>query len=287
VLADVAAILRCPICGSGLGVDGTTLRCAQRHAFDIARQGYVNLAAATALRADTADMVAARQAVLARGHLDAVTDALQEAVATLRPAPRVIADAGAGTGHHLARLLDATPHTVGLAMDLSPYAARRAARAHPRIGAVVCDVWQPLPVRDAAVDVLLNVFAPRNGPEFRRLLAPHGRLIVITPTERHLAELIAPLGLLRVDEHKSRRLASTLGDWFEEEATRRAEATLDVGRDEVAPLVGMGPTAWHRPASALAEAAATLPAETAVTISCRVTTWRPRPDPERPLTPPA
>ena len=60
----------------------------------------------------------------------------------------------------------------GLAFDVTKPALRRAARAHPRVGAVLADTWGPLPLADGSADVLLNVFAPRNGPEMRRVLRP-------------------------------------------------------------------------------------------------------------------
>ncbi|MGC4387892.1 putative RNA methyltransferase, partial [Streptococcus suis] len=34
----------CPHCGQALGLDQSSLRCPNRHTFDIAKQGYVNLA---------------------------------------------------------------------------------------------------------------------------------------------------------------------------------------------------------------------------------------------------
>ncbi len=51
-------------------------------------------------------------------------------------------------------------------------------------------------MRDAVAALVLNVFAPRNGAETTRVLAPGGLLAVVTPTERHLEELVGPLGLL-------------------------------------------------------------------------------------------
>ena len=50
-------------------------------------------------------------------------------------------DLGGGTGHHLAAVLDRAPDAVGVVLDSSAYAARRAARAHPRALAVVADSW--------------------------------------------------------------------------------------------------------------------------------------------------
>ena len=78
-------------------------------------------------------------------------------------------DLGAGTGRQLARVLDALPRRHGIALDVSRPALQRAARAHPRIGAVGCDIWGALPVRSAAAALVLNVFAPRNGDEIARV----------------------------------------------------------------------------------------------------------------------
>ncbi|MEU6683513.1 hypothetical protein [Streptomyces sp. NPDC046832] len=54
------------------------------------------------------------------------------------------------------------------------------------------------------------MFAPRNGPEFHRVLGPDGTLLVVTPTGRHLRELRGPVGLLAVDPRKEERLRRSL-----------------------------------------------------------------------------
>lgn len=281
-------LLRCPVCGGELSQEERSLRCPEGHAHDLARQGYVNLLTGHrgAPNADTADMVRARAEFLELHHFDFIGQAL---AAATRATPRanVVADAGAGTGHYLAAVLAslghaaADPAPVGLALDASAHAARRAVRAHPRIGAVVCDVWHGLPVGDGVVDVLLNVFAPRNGPEFRRVLAPEGRLLVVTPTPRHLVELIEPLGLLKVDERKSERLSEALGDAFQEESSALLEATIRIGRDHIPLLALMGPSAWHLDPSALVARAGLLPERVDVTASCRLSTYRPLMRPPR------
>src|SRR5437016_14453546 len=98
-------------------------------------------------------MIAARWSLLAAGHFRVLTEALVAAVGD-RPAGLVV-DVGAGTGQHLAGLLDARPDDVGLAVDVSKPALRRAARAHPRLGAIRADAWRSLPVADAAASVVL------------------------------------------------------------------------------------------------------------------------------------
>ncbi|MGW2154611.1 putative RNA methyltransferase [Nonomuraea sp. NPDC001699] len=156
----------------------------------------------------------------------------------------VIVDAGTGTGHYLAAVLDAVDDGIGMAFDVSKHAVRRAARAHPRLGAFVADVWRPLPIRHGVADVVIDVFAPRNGPEFRRILRPGGAAIVATPAAAHLSPLVEELGLLSVDEEKDRRVARSM-DGFAQTGRRTIEFDMDLGQDELIQVVGMGPSAWH------------------------------------------
>lgn len=109
-------------------------------------------------------MVQARAAFLRTGHYAPFTRALARLVAQLCPPGGTVLDAGAGTGHYLAAVSDALPSPVGLGLDTSPCALRRAARSHPRAQAAGRDIWQPLPVRSGSVDLVLNVFAPATVP---------------------------------------------------------------------------------------------------------------------------
>ena len=137
------------------------------------------------------------------------------------------------------------PGRVGLALDLSKHALRRAARAHPRIGAAACDVWRGLPVRSSVAALVLCVFAPRDGAEIARVLRPGGALLLVTPTGRHLAELVSALGLLSVDERKEERIAAKLDAHLRLERRVERDWALALSRADVANVVAMGPSARH------------------------------------------
>ncbi|WP_433533377.1 putative RNA methyltransferase [Micromonospora sp. CA-263727] len=188
----------------------------------------------------------------------------------------LVVDAGAGTGRYLAAVLTALPETVGLALDVSKPALRRAARAHPRATAALADTWQRLPVADAAATVLMNVFAPRNGAEFRRILDPAGRLLVVTPAADHLTELVDALGLLRVDPAKADRITGSLGGHFTEESAAVHRRKVTLSATEVATLVGMGPSAWHTDPAGLAARITALGEPVRVTVAVRLGVYRPR-----------
>jgi 23S rRNA (guanine745-N1)-methyltransferase len=269
------AILACPVCGAGLSAGDGGLVCAAGHRFDRARQGHVTLLPPghRPPSGDSAEMVADRVAFLEAGHYAGVTRVLAETVG-VGPEPRRLLDLGGGTGHHLARVLDGLPAAVGVVLDSSPYAARRAARAHPRAVAVVADTWARLPVADSAVDRVLVVFAPRNGPEIARVLADDGRLVVVTPAADHLSELVGPLDLLRVDPDKAARLAAALEPHLEPVAAVVHRERLRLDRAAAATLVGMGPHARHLTQAAVRATLAGLPELLDVTVAVRIGTYR-------------
>lgn len=269
-LADVVDALRCPHCRQPLALDAGTTRCSAGHTFDLARQGHLNLLTGrTGIVGDTAEMVAARADFLAAGHYQPLRDAVAEEVT----GTGLTIEAGAGTAYYVAGVVAADEGRTGLALDVSVYAARRAAKAHPRIGSVVADAWRELPVRDAVAEVVLDVFAPRNAAEFARILAPGGSLLVVTPAPSHLAELVGELGLVRVDEAKEQRLADSLGTHFAQVDARPLTWPMRLSHQEVAEVVAMGPSAWHTDHAALAARIATLPDPVPVAASVTLTRW--------------
>lgn len=279
MLADVVDRLRCSQCATetGLELDERTLRCPLGHTFDVARQGYVSLLTGhpAPVPGDTAAMVAARDSFLAGGHFAAITAALTTRLTVLAARPGALSvgaagcvlDLGAGTGHYLAAALEALPGWVGIAADISGYALRRAARAHSRAGAVRCDAWRPLPLKTGAVDVVLNVFAPRNGAELNRVLKPGGVVLVVTPTDRHLRELAIAVGAVSVDPRKSDRLEAALGPHLTRVEAQTYETTLRLSHPEAVTAVAMGPAAWHVEPETLAARVTTLAEPVDVTVS--------------------
>ena len=274
MLQDIESYLACPHCGRDLALGGRTLHCPSGHSFDLAKQGYVSLLAGDAHTGtgDTADMVAARTGFLAAGHYRPIADALAEAAVEAAP-EGLVADLGAGTGYYLAHVLDALPASPGAALDISKFALRRAARAHPRIGAVVCDAWRPLPLRDDAAALMLNVFAPRNGPEIRRTLRRGGTLLLVSPTSRHLREIVRTLGLLSVDEDKQRRIEEKLGPYLTPGERREVEFPMRLSAADVRTVVAMGPSAWHTDPAELDARLAALPDPVEVTASVTVAAY--------------
>ncbi len=283
-VVEVLDLLRCPLCTAAFEDDGGGLRCSSGHRFDLARQGYLNLLGARPPRhADTPAMVAARERFLGSGAYApvaaAVVDAARAALGTgpgIAGSEPALLEPGAGTGYYTSALVEGLGGRA-VALDISAAAARRAARAHPGVAAVVADAWAPLPVPDGVLNGVVSVFAPRNAAEFARVLRPDGVLVVATPRDGHLQELREAWGLLEVEPAKQERLAAGLVKHF----TPASE--VDVGFEAAWPpsvvvdLVAMGPNAFHSDPAEVTARAAALPDALTVTVEVVVSSWVRRP----------
>lgn len=282
MLSHIVDILADPNDGTALsGADDfSRLVSESGHSYDVAKQGYVTLAAGAGLKhkGDDMDMVNARETYLAMGHfapfVEAVTGAVQDALDSASLAeskPASLLEVGAGTGYYLAHTLDSIAEARGVGLDISPHAAKHLAKCHPRVGAVVADVWERLPIRDESVDAISVVFAPRNPAEFQRALAPGGQVIVLTPGAGHLDDLREPLGILGVEEGKVERMYEQ-AEGFLEQAADPVDISFPIELDKasVAAQVGMSPSARHISAGELAERMAALPPTLTVTARARL-----------------
>ncbi|MGI5190510.1 putative RNA methyltransferase [Promicromonospora sp. CA-289599] len=280
-LEPILPLLRCPSCGAELTPADGALRCPRRHSFDLARHGYVGLlTGARATSGDDGPMARARRDFLAAGRYAPVRDAVAELAAEAdlsgrsRRQPATVVDVGCGTGYYLAGVLDALPDAVGLGLDTSGHALRVAAKAHERAAAATWDVFRPFPIASEQVDVVLDVFAPRNPAEFHRVLRPGGVLVVVRPFGGHLAELRSQVTqMVTVDPDKERRLHQALDPYFEPARTVEVEYTTPLTRQEAVDLVLMTPSARHVTEAELADDGE-LPEQ--VTVSVLATAYRRR-----------
>lgn len=283
MLSHIIDVLADPADGTALSgaEDFSRLVSESGHSFDVAKQGYVTLAPGAGLKhkGDDADMVTAREAYLSKGHfapfVEAVTGAVQNALDSTVSADDVpepaLLEVGAGTGYYLSHTLDSIEGARGVGLDISPHAARHLAKCHPRVGAVIADVWERLPLRDESINAISVVFAPRNPAEFQRVLAPGGQVIVLTPQAGHLDELRDPLGILGVEEGKVERMYNQAVGYLEQAADPVNLAyAIQLDKESIAAQVAMSPSARHISAEELAERMAALPQTMSVTAHARL-----------------
>ena len=265
--------LRCPNCSADLSPVGERVYgCEHGHRFDRSKYGYLTLVPPKAPRTvgDDRTMLDARARLLGGGAYRPIADAVVTAALQNPAFPTAgslrIADLGCGTGYYASRLADAVSDAGVLLADRSPDAIRTALRAVPGATGVVLDIWRPLPIRDAAADVILNVFAPRNPDEFARVLGSIGRLVVVVPRPEHLGELRRDGLLLDVPPEKTNAVSEQFAAvGLERRRVDALDYRLDADRETRELLAGMGPSAHHA-----ASLGGTSDAPSAVTVTVAV-----------------
>lgn len=194
---------KCPVCQQALSLDGRSYVCPNRHSFDLARQGYLNLLLAAQRRSkqpgDDDEMVLSRQRFLNQGYYQGLAAAIAEIVGA-HPLgfEQSLLDMGCGEGYYLDYLRQAavghseTRQLEWAGVDISKRAVREAAKRRMGFQLAVASTVA-LPFFDQSFDSLLSVFSPLSAAEALRLLKPGGQVILVGPGEQHLRGLMAEI----------------------------------------------------------------------------------------------
>ena len=182
--------LLCPLCGSALTKEDRVWRCENRHNFDIARQGYVNLLPVQQKRSlqpgDTKEQVISRRAFLDGGFYTPIRDALCQ-LSLDHGCVGPVLDIGCGEGYYSSRLAQTLgAELVGL--DISKEAVRYAAGRY-KDALWLCASAAHLPVVDQSAGLITSLFALTMPEEFLRALRPDGAFIQVLAAEDHLLGL--------------------------------------------------------------------------------------------------
>ena len=182
--------LICPICGNPLVRAQKALVCENRHSFDIARQGYVNLLPVqqkhSLLPGDTREQVLSRRAFLEAGFYAPIADTLLNTARKYGISGELL-DIGCGEGYYCSRLAEGL-HMSLTGLDISKEAVRAAA-ARYKGPAWICTTAAHIPVRDGSADLLTSLFALTLPEEFRRVLRKDGYFFQVLAGEDHLMGL--------------------------------------------------------------------------------------------------
>ena len=255
--------LACPLDGGPLRREGSALRCARGHSFDIASQGYTNLLPVQNKRSrdpgDSKPMVAARQRFLEAGHYAPIAAAVSQAtLAGLSGStPAACLDAGCGEGYYLRQLAAAASQggerLALLGLDISKWAVLAAAKQEKNATWVVGSN-AGLPVLSSSLDRVLCLFGFPVHAEFARVLKPGGALLQVDAGPDHLRELRE---IIYPSLKPARRTDAPLLAGFAppHSETLRFAVTLN-GTEPIADLLAMTPHLYRASAEGRARAAA-------------------------------
>jgi 23S rRNA (guanine745-N1)-methyltransferase len=193
-------IYKCPVCQKQLVKVDNSYRCNEKHTYDIAKEGYVNLLLANQMKSkepgDSKAMMIARSNFLNKGYFEKLVDNISKTLHNYFDLAQqndyVVFDAGCGEGYYtdgiFKELVKETEVPRIWGMDISKEAVRFAAKRNKNIGFCVGSIFH-LPILDNSVDCIINIFAPFKEEEFQRILKENGIIIKVTPGAQHLMGL--------------------------------------------------------------------------------------------------
>ncbi|MDY4345851.1 methyltransferase domain-containing protein [Streptococcus sp. BJSWXB6CM1] len=242
-----ASAFACPICQENLTLVESSLKCENRHSFDLAKFGYVNLAPQIKQSANyDKENFQNRQQILEAGFYQAILDALSTMLSSLETSQTVL-DIGCGEGFYSRKLQESHSDKTFYAFDISKDSVQIAAKSEPNwaVNWFVGDLAR-LPIKDASMDILLDIFSPANYGEFRRVLSQKGILIKVIPTENHLKEIrqIVQDQLTKKD-YSNQDIKEHFQEYFSIQSNQIASLTNPITAEQRQALLSMTPLLFH------------------------------------------
>ncbi|HES9553675.1 TPA: methyltransferase domain-containing protein [Streptococcus pneumoniae] len=242
-----ATAFACPICQENLTLLETNFKCCNRHSFDLAKFGYVNLAPQIRQSANyDKENFQNRQQILEAGFYQAILDAVSDLLASSKTTTTIL-DIGCGEGFYSRKLQESHSEKTFYAFDISKDSVQIAAKSEPNwaVNWFVGDLAR-LPIKDASMDILLDIFSPANYGEFRRVLSKDGILIKVIPTENHLKEIRQRVqDQLSNKEYSNQDIKEHFQEHFTILSSQTASLTKTITAEQLQALLSMTPLLFH------------------------------------------
>jgi len=238
-----ATAFACPICQENLTLVESSLKCDHRHSFDLAKFGYVNLAPQIKQSANyDKENFQNRQQILEAGFYQAILEVL-----ATKSSAKTVLDIGCGEGFYSRKLQEAHPDKTFYAFDISKDSVQIAAKSETNwaVNWFVGDLAR-LPIKDASMDLLLDIFSPANYGEFRRVLSKDGILIKAIPTENHLKEIRQMVqNQLTKKDYSNQDTKEHFQEHFSIQSIQTASLTKSITAGQRQALLSMTPLLFH------------------------------------------
>ncbi|HHG7411218.1 TPA: putative RNA methyltransferase [Streptococcus pneumoniae] len=242
-----ATAFACPICQENLTLLETNFKCCNRHSFDLAKFGYVNLAPQIKQSANyNKENFQNRQQILEAGFYQAILDAVSDLLASSKTTTTIL-DIGCGEGFYSRKLQESHSEKTFYAFDISKDSVQIATKSEPNwaVNWFVGDLAR-LPIKDANMDILLDIFSPANYGEFRRVLSKDGILIKVIPTENHLKEIRQRVqDQLTNKEYSNQDIKEHFQEHFTILSSQTASLTKTITAEQLQALLSMTPLLFH------------------------------------------
>lgn len=194
LLNENIEVFKCPLCKENMvTVDKNSIKCVNKHCFDISKKGYVNLLNSNTKTIYDKELFESRHEIYNSKVYDYLVEEIKSIIKnyTLNKYSNYMLDAGCGEGYFLNKLyedeeINNSCKLIGI--DIAKEGISIATRGENEIIWCISDLAN-LPFQNNKFDIILNVLSPANYKEFIRVLSNDGIVIKIVPESNYLKEI--------------------------------------------------------------------------------------------------
>lgn len=239
---------QCPLCHQPLSLSDRSFRCENKHAFDLAKEGYLNLMPVQHKRSkdpgDNKEMMQARRRFLEKDYYQPmklkVAELCAEYIESDKPQ---LLDIGCGEGYYTTeianRLLEKSCDAQTYGLDISKIAIRYAAKRYTNCAFSVASSHR-LPFANRSLDAVVRIYAPCKADELARVITDNGIVVTVTPAARHLYQLRESIYTdVRLHSEDAEQITG-----FELETEQKLSYVMPLAKGDADDLLQMTPFAW-------------------------------------------
>lgn len=239
-LARIESLFRCPLCATSMIFSNGSLKCRNKHCFDISSKGYINFVPHQKPSKEySKGFFLNRTKIMEEGFYEHILEGIKNQLRSMSEISYII-EVGCGEGYYSKKLQEMVEPPI-IAFDILKDAIQVATRGVNRVCWLVADITN-IPLQSNSVDCILDIFAPSNYTEFRRLLKEKGVIIKIVPGENHLKELRhVAKDYIRSDNYSNEQVVDYFHRHFRIIDRQIFSKTLPVSQEQLESLCQMTP----------------------------------------------
>lgn len=233
----------CPYCKEKMHLVGESLKCTNRHTFDITKKGTINFIISPKIKESkiyNEKLFTCRRKFIENGYYNDVYELIANEINNLNLDNIKILDLGCGEGIHSMNILSKIKSNYKyFGFDYSKDAINLASDYNSSNRFYFNGDVNNIPIASDSMDVIIDFLSPYSESEVKRVLKKGGLFIKVAPSSDYLIELRNANGLEKYQ--KQQEIIDNLGKHFKNILTENYHKTFKIKQDDVENLIGMTP----------------------------------------------
>jgi len=267
------SVLSCPLCETSLRKISGSLVCENRHCYDFAKEGYINLLPPQQKKSkepgDNKEMIHCRKNFLNKNFYGFLAPEIAQLIRQFNSinTPANLLDVGCGEGYFTDQIANHVKENniAFYGMDISKEAVRLAAKRNKHTHWFVASS-NKIPVKNNSLDIVIKINAPLNFIQLKNKLSNHAIVVSVTPGKKHLSQLRKTM-YTQVQPHFSETIPEGFTLIHKNEVSKEISLT---SKQDINNLFKMTPYFWNATGLARSKVAKLTQLETTASFNIQI-----------------